>query len=189
MEAPAAGFVLTGGASTRMGRDKALLPMGGRTLVEQVAEAVREAAGSATLVGAPDRYWALGLPAVADTLEPCGPLGGILTALRYTNSDWNLVVACDLPGAGAELLKELLGAARAADADALVPVGASGLPEPLCAVYHRRAAAAIEAALRRGVRKVTEALEGLRVESYAVGDAGAFHNLNTPEDWAAAAKR
>lgn len=170
-----------------MGRDKALLPVSGRTLVEQVAEAVRTAAGSAVLIGAPERYYALGLPAIADTLEPCGPLGGILTALKTSEADWNLVVACDMPGLDAELLGVLIEAARRADTDCLLPVGASGLPEPLCAVYHRRAAVTMERALRRGVRKVTAALDGLRVVEYPVAREAAFRNINTPSDWELAA--
>src|SRR5438270_4435707 len=94
-----AGFVLTGGRSSRMGRDKALLPVGGSgpaggfTMVERTAELVRAAADSVTLIGMPERYAHLALPVVADVVEDCGPIGGVLTALTVTQADSNLIVA------------------------------------------------------------------------------------------------
>ena len=93
-----AGFVLVGGNSTRMGRDKAQLPLHGRTLVEHIAGAVAEAAGSVTLIGAPERYPDLGIRMLPDSRPGAGPLGGICTALASTDAEWNLIVACDMPG-------------------------------------------------------------------------------------------
>ncbi len=133
-----AGFVLTGGRSSRMGRDKALLPIEGSLLVERTAERVRAAAGSVTLIGAPGRYAHLGLPVLPDLVEDCGPIGGLHTALKSTRADWNLVVACDMPGLTAGFLGDLLAAARQLGCACLVPQTDSGL-HPLCAVYHRRA--------------------------------------------------
>ncbi len=78
----AGGFVLTGGQSARMGRDKALLPLHGRTLVEHVAAEVKDACGSVTLVGAPERYQQLGLPCLSERYPLCGPLSGLEAALR-----------------------------------------------------------------------------------------------------------
>jgi len=65
-----------------------------------------------------------------------------------------------------------------------MPAGPSGRPEPLCAVYNRRARPEIEAAFRRGERKITAAMAGLSVEVLAVAEVAEFQNVNTPEDWA-----
>src|SRR5258706_11480273 len=127
---PRAGFVLVGGNSSRMGRDKAALPLGGRTMAEHVAAAVAEAAGSATLIGPPERYGSLGYPVIPDSRPGLGPLGGIHTALAASHALWNLIAACDLPAISGAFLKELIAAAEASGADCLIPAGPSGRPEP-----------------------------------------------------------
>ena len=73
-----------GGRSSRMGRDKALLPFRGGALAQSVARAVSATAGSVTLVGDPERYGGLGYAVIADIYPGEGPLGGILTALGNT---------------------------------------------------------------------------------------------------------
>jgi len=178
-----AGFVLVGGTSSRMGQDKALLVCQGATMAERTARIVREAAGAAALVGPPQRYAHLGLPVIADLRPGCGPLGGILTALASTAADWNLIVACDLPALSADVLKTLIAAAEASDADCLAPQSSPGYLEPLCAVYHRRARDEIESALQAGVRKVHDALARLRVRAWDASGAAWLENRNSPEDW------
>jgi len=182
--------VLAGGRSSRMGRDKALLPYRGGPLIESVARAVERAAGSAVLVGSPSRHGNLGFPVLPDIYPGEGPLGGILTALQHANSshtqsDWNLIVACDMPELDAAFLRGLVDAAAQSGADALVPRGPSGLLEPLCAVYHRRSRQALYAAFAGGIRKVTAAFEGLRIALWSASECQSLHNVNTPEDWAA----
>jgi molybdopterin-guanine dinucleotide biosynthesis protein A len=166
-----------------MGRDKARLPFQGKTLVEHVAAAVAEAAGSVTLVGAPERYGSLGFPMLADGRKGAGPLAGIHAALAASAAEWNLIVACDMPGISAPFLESLIAAAESSDADCLLPAGPSGLPEPLCAVYHSRSRDAIAAALDRNVRKITDGLAGLRIAAWSTLESDWFRNINTPEEW------
>src|SRR5258708_22440353 len=162
-----AGFVLVGGRSSRMGRDKALLPAGSRTLVEQIADAVGQACGSITLIGPPERYAFLGLPVMPDAAPGLGPLGGLCTALRATRAEWNLMVACDMPGLTSEFLRELIQAAVRAGKDCLVPETDRGL-EPLCAVYHARVLRAAEAALERKLLKMQDFVRQLDVCTWPV---------------------
>src|SRR5579862_3839386 len=106
----AAGFVLAGGRSRRMGRDKALLPYRGAPLIAHVAgtvEKVLDDSGHVAIVGAPDRYRDLGYRVLADLFPGCGPLGGIVTALSLAESDWNLIVACDMPNLDPADLRKL----------------------------------------------------------------------------------
>ncbi len=168
-----------------MGRDKALLPFRGGLLGASVARAVAEAAGSATLVGNADLASTLGYPAIPDLRAGEGPLAGILTALGHTTAEWNLLVACDMPELSSVFLRRLLEDAERGAADALIPVGPSGRPEPLCAVYARSCRPALEAAFALGVRKVTLALADLQVVWRPASEARPFQNVNTPEEWAA----
>jgi len=168
-----------------MGRDKALLPYQGKTLVEYVAAQVLAAAGSVTLAGAPERYGFLGLPMIGDLTPGFGPVGGIQAALASTSAGWNLIVACDMPSLSADFLRSLFDAAEQCGQDCLMPYsGAEGLPQPLCAVYHRRCLPAIERAIRENVRKITDAVSRLGVRAWPVDDNTWFRNLNTPGDLA-----
>ena len=178
-----AGFVLVGGASSRMGRDKARLPFRGKTLVEHVAAAVAEAAGSAILIGAPERYEGMGFARLADNRLGLGPLAGIQTALDATRATWNLIVACDMPALSGGFLRSLIEAAEGSQADCLIPIGPSGRLEPLCAAYHSVCRHAIRQALDRGVRKVTDGLAGLRIATWKVAESHWFSNVNTVDEW------
>lgn len=184
-----AGFVLAGGQSSRMGRDKALLEWQGGPLASHVARAVAGAAGNVTLIGHPDRYSRLGYPVVPDDIPGLGPLGGIATALRLSNADWNVVVACDMPGITSAFLRRLCEVAEGSQSDCVLPVGPGDLVEPLCAAYHRDSQAAIRTALDRGVRKVTDALADLRILHWRVAEEGWFANVNTPEQWHSVSRR
>jgi molybdenum cofactor guanylyltransferase len=177
-----AGFVLTGGRSSRMGRDKALLPIDGSVLVERTAEVVRAAAGSVTLIGAPGRYAHLGLPVLPDLVPDGGPLCGLHTALKITRADWNLVVACDMPGLTVAFLGDLLAAAQQLGCACLAPQTDSEL-HPLCAVYHRRSADAVEFAIQRKSFKMHDLLKSLGAVSWPVADASLLENVNTPLEW------
>ena len=181
-----AGYVLVGGNSSRMGRDKALLPSHGRTLVEVVASALWTITGRASLVGGPRRVAFPEFGFVPDLYPREGPLGGILSALDDSKADWNLIVACDMPGLKVDFLRQLLDLAEASGADAIVPVGPAGQWEPLCAAYHRNARAGLQAAFDGGVRKIAVALQEVRMVAWQVPEElSCFQNVNTPEDWAA----
>ena len=167
-----------------MGRDKALLPFAGGTLAEFVAGTVVSVTGQVVLVGDPDLYHDLGYPVIPDRYPGEGPLGGILTALDHTQSDWNLVVACDMPGISGEFLSRILEAAEKSTNDVLLPIGPGGRPEPLCAAYHRRALTALESAFASGERKITRGLQAVRTARLVIPELAPFQNVNTPEDWA-----
>ena len=190
-----AGFILAGGASSRMGRDKALLEVGGLPMLVRTARLLEPLVVSVTVIGPPERYAPLALRVVPDDQPRLGPLGGLATALRISESEWNLVVGCDLPYLLGAWLDWLLARAVESRADAVVPESARGL-EPLCAVYRARCAATISAALSRGERKLTDAISALRIEKVLQAEwerfspAGRlFTNMNTPEDYAQARAR
>ena len=178
-----------------MGREKALLDIGGEMLIERMAQLVESVAGGATVVGASANIRALGLPSIADDWPGAGPLGAIATALRVSSAPWSLVVACDLPYLTKAWLEHLADRALGCDADAVCAMNARGA-EPLSAMYHQRAEAAIRSALTQGTRKVTDALKKLRIEVIEPAewkpfdsDGYLFKNMNSPEDYEEARAR
>jgi len=179
-----AGFVLAGGASRRMGRDKALLPLDGATMIEQIAGRVRAAAGSVTIIGPVEKYGKLGFPVLPDAVEGCGPLGGVYTALANTHAEWNLIVACDMPEVTVEFLVSLLQAAAVAQADCLVPE-TDGQTDPLCAVYRGSVLAAAESAIHRKLFKMQDFVSTLHFVRMPVFDQRPLKNVNTPAQWSA----
>lgn len=184
-----AGYILAGGESSRMGRNKALLEIGGEALIERTARLVGEAVDKPIVVAPKAMFAGIGLECVEDDWPGAGPLGGIATVLRATNAEWNLVVACDLPYLTKEWLDYLAERAKASPADAVIPENTLGA-EPLCAFYRKRGEVEIRGALERGVRKVTEGLAGLMIERIAPEDWKSFDsegllfkNMNTPADY------
>ena len=166
-----------------MGSNKALLRFQGVTLVQHVAAQVHQAAGNVTLVGDPEQYSNLSYPVIRDIYPARGPLSGIHTALAASQEDWNLIVACDMPEVTAAFLFSIIERARCGNTHAVIPAGPSGLPEPLCAAYSRRALDVIAQAIARDIRKVMDALNGLDIDVWRVPDSRPFHNLNTPAEW------
>ena len=189
------GFVLAGGESSRMGRDKAMLEIAGVSLIARAAGLLQSVTGEPKVVASSTLYSSLGFPIVADDWPGCGPLGGIATALRVSNTPWNLIVACDLPYLTKAWLDFLIERALKSTADAVVPMNERGA-EPLCAMYHKKAEERIRTALEGGVRKVTDALARLRVEYVEPDEWKAFasegllfKNVNSPADYEEAKAR
>jgi molybdenum cofactor guanylyltransferase len=197
-----AAFILAGGASSRMGRDKGLLDFGGVPLIVHSARLIDPLVSCVTVVGPPRRYAAMGLHAIADQDTAGqgskrirrGPLSGISIALAATRLPWNLIVACDLPYLSREWLEWLLSRAIRSRVQVVIPRTGRGL-EPLAAVYRRECGAPIAAALARGARKVTDVIEGLRMDVVYQREwrrldplALVLKNMNTPEDYDEARK-
>ena len=196
---PISGFVLAGGKSARMGEDKALLEVEGQTLGIRALRLLKSVCENCALIGPTERYAKLGLGVeiIEDEVEPCGPLGGILTGLRHSKHQYALFLACDLPLMTERFLHYLVGSAIAEQPDIVVPVDGSGEYEPLCAVYSRTCLPAIEASLALQHFKVSsfyDSVQKLRVIGtgeirHFSPDFGIFTNVNTPEEFQGARKR
>lgn len=181
MSAPrdAAGFVLVGGRSSRMGADKASLPLNGVPMASHIARQMATVVDEVTLVGEPSLHGHLGWPVLADEQPGSGPTAAIVSALRATNSTFNLVAACDVPSVPTAMFAALLDRIRDSGSQCVVPVTPDGREQVLCAAYRKDALAGLdcgESRLRTAVRK-------LRVEFWPVESGEWAVNLNTPKDW------
>ena len=159
------GAVLCGGASRRMGVDKATMPVDGVAMARRVADALAAAGCSpvSAIGGDPAELGRLGLELIVDRYPGDGPLGGILTALAVQAPA--AVVACDLPGLRAATVTSLLDALGDHDA----AIAFSDRAEPLCAVWSERAAAGVASAIPGGR---TGDASGNRRARHRLGDCG-----------------
>ena len=177
-----AGFVLVGGDSSRMGRDKALLPLKSGLLIHEVAGKVADACGTVALIGEPERYRHLGIDCLADLRPRMGPLAGIETALESGRGELNLIVACDMPGLDTDWLRRLLRKARESQALCVASAERGAIVHPLCAVYGTNCLPLVRKALNAGQLRL---LDVLRELGAATLEISAMSNINTPQQWAA----
>jgi molybdopterin-guanine dinucleotide biosynthesis protein A len=194
MERAYTGIVLAGGASRRMGRNKAFLRVGRRRLIEVVIERLREACTEVLVTtGDVAAYGGLGVAVVADRFPGIGVLGGLHAGLAAARNDLVLAVGCDMPFLNARLLRAFGEWAVGYDA-AVLRHGA--YVEPLHAAYRRTCLEPIERAIRAGQRRVISFFGEVRVRYVTPEevrpldpDLLSFTNLNSPEDWPAMARR
>jgi molybdopterin-guanine dinucleotide biosynthesis protein A len=192
-------FVLAGGQSTRMGRDKAVLQFEGCPLIEHALAKLRMLGFSPRIAGTRSDLtaWA---PIIPDNYPGSGPLAGIEAALSASDSDLNLFLPVDLPLLPVGFLRWMTARARETSALATIPL-LQDRPQPLCAIYHRDLLPHIQSALAAGDFKVIRAIENAAVASRSKLDrfhvetiAAAldffaippvhrwFQNINTPAD-------
>jgi molybdopterin-guanine dinucleotide biosynthesis protein A len=184
---PLAGLVLAGGASTRMGEDKALIAFEGRPLIQRVAGRVAAIAAPVLIAtGVPGRFGPTGFAEVGDAVFGRGPLGGLLAGLEVAPHQLMAVVAVDMPYLSSELLAYL--ASLHDGEDVLAPVGDTGV-EPLHAVYSRSALPAMRTSMAQGRYRLRGLLSELRVRRVGATewahldiDPRFAFNVNRPED-------
>jgi molybdopterin-guanine dinucleotide biosynthesis protein A len=202
------GFILAGGASRRMGRDKLKLRLQNKTFVELAANALDKITdGKISVVGnlpfdnlpvnlSADKIYEL--PVIADVQVKNSPaaLVGLHAALAQCDETWSAILACDLPFVTGDLFERLVIFAADNDYDAVVPVQPDGRAQPLCAVY--KCAACLQPigellsgdnwSLRNFLARVNTRFVEFEQLSDLQGSEFFFLNINTPENYLAAQK-
>ncbi|SRR5579875_994034 len=190
-------IILAGGRSSRMGRDKATLPLGGRTLVERVVAELRRAFSPIIVVGAmPSEQSpvideaAADIILVRDRVAGQGPVHALRRGLEAAGGDYGFVASCDLPMLRAAVALKLC--AMLGPHDAVIPrIG--GRLQMLHAVYRGRCLGALAEMEDIGERRLHTIVE--RIDAQIVGESEmravdpkleSFINVNTPEDYARA---
>lgn len=187
---PIHGLVLAGGESSRMGTDKALLPIGDRPLLAHICDILANVCQSVTVVTpyhVPHRYHSVlqkEIRIVSDNDPGKGPLGGIAAGLSSLKAEegFAFVMACDMPGFSRPLFDRMFEHLAPSDTDGVMCPG-----QYFHAFYHPRVTPIAEEALRRNELKLsrfTASLKMVYVEP-TVEERECFRNLNTPEDYEA----
>jgi molybdopterin-guanine dinucleotide biosynthesis protein A len=198
----AEGWVLAGGRSLRMGRDKARVELAGRSLLGRMLEKLEALGVRARVAGLREPVDGVTAEAIPDAHPDRGPLSGMETALGRSEAELVLVLGVDLPLLETEFLAWMLRRAETTGAMATIPQ-LLGEPQPLCAVYRRELVRGVRAALEAGDYKMTAAVERASpeggIERFAVERVAAtgawgsrwplhwqFMNCNTPNEVAVA---
>lgn len=184
-------LVLAGGKSSRMGRDKALILWHGQPMLQRVC---RVAADCCQLVYIltpwPDRYqgqisgdyqWLM------ESNPGLGPLMALSQALAQIETEWILLLACDLPELDRGILQQWSEQLWDLSPDILAVVPQSGARwEPMCGFYRKKADRALKAFIQSGGRSFQGWFQQIPVQSLAVGqcESQMLRNCNTPEDLA-----
>lgn len=197
------GIVIAGGRSSRMGSNKALLPIGDHPVIENLVRNLEQITDRLIIVSndeSPYRY--LGKEIVPDCYRQAGPLAGIHAGLSASGSSWNLITACDMPFLNTAALRRLrieAEAIRTREQDssgselteALIPRTSDGVL-PLLAMYKRSVLPSLDAALRENQLRLIPWTQSLRAAyipaSELCREAGLTeemlsYNMNRPGDY------
>jgi molybdopterin-guanine dinucleotide biosynthesis protein A len=178
------GIILAGGKSLRMGTDKTFIKIDGKTILARAIELIQPFCDSLLISSSNPAHEKFAYKIVPDEIKDCGPLGGIYSCLKKSETEWNFVISVDSayvePGFIQFLITEI------GNFDAVVPIHSKG-KEPLIALFHKNSLAEIEKMLKSGNFKMhnlfnvinTQLVDAQKwVEKYPK----LFRNLNRPED-------
>jgi molybdenum cofactor guanylyltransferase len=179
------GFILAGGKSRRMGTDKALLVLQGKPLLEHMISLIEPFCNKVLISAQNSDYRGFGVELIPDIYSDCGPIAGIFSALKYSISDWNLLVSVDVPFINDELLFFLIS--NIDDSDCIIPKHDSGV-EPLIGLYHRGAVPMIKEMIKTEDFRLTNLLSKLNTRYLDCNDLikkypRLFMNINRMEDY------
>jgi len=183
-----AGVILAGGRSSRMGRNKALLPYNGKPLIESVYRVMAELFDQVAIVtNNPEEYDFLPCLKIPDIHVGKGSIAGIHAGLQWSPEERIFVAGCDMPFLEKELVRHL--AALSVNESGVVPCTPAGF-EPLHAIYAKRLLPLLEEALKADRKRIIDLVELMEVKVVSAEDIAAvspqfrsFINLNTPEDY------
>jgi molybdopterin-guanine dinucleotide biosynthesis protein A len=180
--------IMAGGKSSRMGTDKSFVRLLGKPLIEHLLERIKGLGEETILItNRQAEYVHLGLPMFSDVLPEKGSLGGIYTAIHYSQQPYILVIACDMPFVNPDLLRYMIGLADGSY-EVIVP-RVEGYPEGLHAIYHKDCLEPIRQRLEADQLKVVGFYDAVRVryldepEYQSFDPQGlSFRNINTPQE-------
>jgi len=176
-------YILAGGESRRFGSNKARIPLGGTTLIQQIARSAEPVASQVTVVSRQqDGYTDLGLRTIQDSRPGEGPLAGLETALLDCHpAPWLLLLSCDLAGLKTSLLRTLLLHPRE---DKQVILYASEPRQPLLALYSHSTLDEVRTLLDEGERAMQALLDRCNVGAVPLNDDwNQLRNINSPDDF------
>ena len=171
-----------------MGKEKGLVDFQGKPLISHAILALKPLVDN-IIIGANNHlndYRKFGYTIIEDEVKNIGPIGGVLSALRNSNTKYNIILSCDMPFINAELLHYLN--IKSQDYDVVVPIHDTDKIEPLCGIYSKDIIHVMEAAVENGNFKLRDIFENVRFKAIKVDASlpfysdNLFYNINSPAD-------
>ncbi len=178
----AAAFVLCGGESSRMGRDKGLVLLKGKPMVSYVLDALKETEIPISIIANNIPYRSFAFPVFSDVVTEKGPMGGLLTAFENSEAEVVFLVSCDMPLISSEVIKQLL---ELADRDKIIATVVEERVNPLFALFPVTLKKEVEKRIASGRLKMTDLIlenKHTLVSSIARERPGIFRNVNNEEE-------
>lgn len=176
------GIVLAGGKSSRMGSDKGLIKIDNKTFVENVIAAMEPLVNEIIIVSNNPEYDQFGFYRVEDDIKDSGPLAGLYSGLKYSNSEFNLVLSCDIPIIKTEILEKLI------EVDyknfEVTQIESHNKTMPLIAIYQKQCMHKCLELLQQDERRLRVAVNQLKTKTIVIdSEYDPFvKNVNNKED-------
>lgn len=146
-------YILAGGKSSRMGKDKATTLFRNKQLIEYVIDIVKNVSSNIFILSNHDSHIQFGFECIKDKIKDVGPAGGIDAMLQHTNHKKNILVSCDMPFLDVKTIQKIITASE--DFDITVPI-LNNYPEALIGVYHQSCKSTWRSELLKGERKLSK---------------------------------
>ena len=176
------GIILAGGKSSRMGTDKGLLLYQGEPFIQYSINALQPIVGEIIIVTNSPAYDVFKGRRVSDIIENVGPLSGVYTGLKHSNTSYNLVLSCDIPLIKTKVLEKITD--HIDEQHDIIQVTSNGVIMPLIAFYNKRCEEQLFALLNKGERRMKTLTESLEVKTIELTPEWSHYtaNINTPEE-------
>jgi molybdopterin-guanine dinucleotide biosynthesis protein A len=192
------GIILAGGKSSRMGTNKSLLKLNGKTVIERVVDLMNSIFEKVIIItNTPEEYDFINLPKYKDIYSYRGPLAGIHSGLKHSNTDKNFIISCDIPLMEKRMIEYIV------DCNTVKPITvckADGFVQQLAGIYSKSVLPLAEKSLKASEEEIRNAdqkkrrckvlslldeagAEVIEAEELDFYNEYIFHNMNKPEDY------
>ncbi|MBL7898849.1 MAG: molybdenum cofactor guanylyltransferase [Crocinitomicaceae bacterium] len=174
-------LILAGGKSTRMGQDKGLMELDGKPMISYVIDVAKKISERILIVANLESYNQFNLPVIKDVVVEKGPIGGIYSGLKKSETEYNLVLSCDIPFIHQGVLEFLVESSTGYD---ITVASQEGKLHPLVGVYRKTCLPVIKKHLNEDKLKLTLLFDELKTRLVEMDDflSTNFRNINSKSD-------
>ncbi|MDO5981055.1 molybdenum cofactor guanylyltransferase [Flavivirga spongiicola] len=176
------GIILAGGKSSRMGTDKGFLVLNEKSFIQRSIDAIKPLVSNIIIVSDNPDYDILSYERVTDTIKDAGPIAGICSGLDASQTNYNLVLSCDIPLIKTEILEKLI---MNIDTNSdIIQIESNGKAMPLIALYKKQCSIIFNNLLKTDEKRLRMAVSQCRVKNIPLdnNDYNTTMNVNTKEE-------